>query len=38
MIEHDVGVTVARSYKLKRIDLDYFSTDGEDVAVAPDPP
>jgi restriction system protein len=37
MIEHDVGVTVARSYKLKRIDLDYFSTDGDDVAVAPDP-
>lgn len=31
MIEYDVGVTVARTYKLKRIDLDYF-TDEDDSA------
>ncbi len=31
MIEHDVGVTVAREYQVKRLDLDYFVTDDEDV-------
>lgn len=29
MIEYDVGVSVTRTYKLKRVDLDYFS-DGDD--------
>jgi restriction system protein len=37
MISHDVGVTVARRYELKRLDLDYFTTDEDDVGVAPDP-
>jgi len=32
MIEHSVGVTVSREYELKRLDLDYFVTDGEEVA------
>jgi len=33
MIEHGVGVTVARSYEVKRLDLDYFATDeADDVA------
>jgi restriction system protein len=27
MIEHDVGVTTARQYLLKRLDLDYFATE-----------
>lgn len=31
MIEHSVGVTSARRYEVKRLDLDYFVTD-EDVA------
>lgn len=30
MVEHDVGVTVARSYKIKRVDLDYFAADEDD--------
>lgn len=39
MIEHSVGVTVSREYKLKRLDLDYFVTedeegDGEHLTVA----
>lgn len=34
MIEHEVGVTVAARYELKRIDLDYFVTDDDDSAVA----
>ena len=29
MIDHDVGVTVATRYDLKRIDQDYFGTDDE---------
>jgi restriction system protein len=31
MIEHAVGVTVARRYEVKRLDLDYFVTDDEEV-------
>ena len=40
MIEHSVGVTVAREYELKRLDLDYFVTeDGEgDISVEPTAP
>lgn len=35
MIEHGVGVTVARAYEIKRLDLDYFATDeADDVAPA----
>lgn len=30
MVEHGVGVTVARSYKIKRVDLDYFAADEDD--------
>ncbi len=40
MIDHDVGVTVARAYRVKRIDLDYFSTDEDDdspTQVQPEP-
>jgi restriction system protein len=29
MIEHGVGVTVAREYALKRLDLDYFATEDD---------
>lgn len=29
MIDHGVGVTVAREYRLKRLDLDYFVTEDE---------
>jgi restriction system protein len=29
MIEHDVGVSIRDTYKLKEIDLSYFSSDGE---------
>jgi len=32
MIDHDVGVSVARSYRLKRLDLDYFATEDSDLA------
>lgn len=32
MIDHGVGVTVARTYSLKRVDLDYFVTDDDDGA------
>jgi restriction system protein len=35
MIEHAVGVTVARRYEVKRLDLDYFVTDDE-VQAEPD--
>jgi hypothetical protein len=43
MIEHGVGVTVARRYEVKRLDLDYFVTDDEvqaepDAASAADSP
>jgi restriction system protein len=31
MIEHAVGVTVSREYEIKRLDLDYFVTEDEDV-------
>lgn len=37
MIDHDVGVTIARRYELKRLDLDYFVTDEDDVGVVVDP-
>jgi restriction system protein len=30
MIDHDVGVSVSRTYRLKRVDLDYFATDEAD--------
>lgn len=30
MIEHNVGVTVSREYKIKRLDLDYFTADEDD--------
>jgi restriction system protein len=30
MIEHNVGVTVSREYKIKRLDLDYFTSDEDD--------
>ena len=30
MIDHDVGVSVARTYRLKRLDLDYFASDDAD--------
>jgi restriction system protein len=30
MINHEVGITVARTYKLKRIDLDYFVSEDDD--------
>ena len=29
MIDHDVGVAVAREYRMKRLDLDYFATEDE---------
>lgn len=32
MIDHGVGVTVAREYRLKRLDLDYFVTEDEAAA------
>jgi len=38
MVEHGVGVTVAREYELKRLDLDYFATEedlGSDVTPGP---
>lgn len=40
MIDHEVGVTVARKYELKRVDLDYFVSDEDDAdgpAVQPVP-
>lgn len=37
MIDHDVGVAIARRYELKRLDLDYFVTDEDDLGVAVDP-
>jgi restriction system protein len=30
MIEHNVGVTTSREYEIKRLDLDYFTTDEDD--------
>lgn len=36
MIEHAVGVTVARRYEVKRLDLDYFVTDDDEVQAEPD--
>jgi restriction system protein len=44
MIQHGVGITVARQYEVKRLDLDYFVTDDDEVqtepvaATAPDAP
>lgn len=35
MIEHAVGVTVARRYEVKRLDLDYFVTDDDEVQAEP---
>jgi restriction system protein len=35
MIDHDVGVTVARRYGLKRLDLDYFASEDSDAASGP---
>ncbi len=35
MIEHDVGVTVARGYEPKRVDLDYFAVEDEAPSTAP---
>jgi restriction system protein len=35
MIEHAVGVTISREYELKRLDLDYFVTEDEDVPPEP---
>lgn len=37
MIEQSVGVTVSRRYELKRLDLDYFVTEDEDVPPEPVP-
>jgi len=38
MIDHGVGVTTRRSYAVKRIDLDYFTSDEEgEETVQPDP-
>jgi restriction system protein len=38
MIAHGGGVTVARTYQLKRVDLDYFVAEDEDPpALQPDP-
>jgi restriction system protein len=30
MIEHNVGVTISREYKIKRLDIDYFTSDEDD--------
>lgn len=39
MMDYDVGVTVAKSYRLKRVDLDYFvADDGDDLGAQPAPP
>lgn len=35
MIEYDVGVTVTKTYRLKRADLDYFVADDDDAAPPP---
>ena len=35
MIQYQVGVTTARRYDIKRIDLDYFATDEEPTAGIP---
>jgi restriction system protein len=32
MIDHSVGVSVAREYRVKRLDLDYFATEDDGVA------
>lgn len=32
MIDHGVGVAVAREYRVKRLDLDYFTTEDEGLA------
>jgi hypothetical protein len=36
MIEHAVGATFARQYKVKRLELDYFVTDDDAVQEEPD--
>ena len=33
MIDHEVGVSVERTYRLKRVDLDYFASDDSGTAV-----
>lgn len=39
MMDYDVGVTVAKTYRLKRVDLDYFvADDGDDLSAQPAPP
>ena len=30
MVAHGVGVSVARTFEVKRLDLDYFASDGDD--------
>ena len=30
MIDHDVGVTTARTYSVKKVDLDFFAEDERD--------
>lgn len=37
MVDHDVGVTVATRYEIKRIDLDYFGVEEDEAANAPPP-
>jgi restriction system protein len=36
MIDHDVGVSIARTYRLKRLDLDYFATEDSDASPGSD--
>lgn len=37
MIDHSVGTARARTYELKRLDLDYFAADDDDGGLAPMP-
>jgi restriction system protein len=37
MIEHGVGVTVSREYEIKRVDLDYFTSDDSEVSTPSEP-
>lgn len=38
MMDYDVGVTTAKAYRLKRVDLDYFvADDGDDLSAQPAP-
>jgi len=34
MVAHGVGVSVARTFEVKRLDLDYFASDDDDDAIA----